>query len=232
MDAHSNVRLMSESPAHETKARILDEAETLFAERGIAASSLRDLTARAGVNLAAVHYHFGSKQQLVAAVFHRRMDPLNARRMELLDAAVARGHGTPSLRDVVHAMVSPALRLGRDQGQAVLRLMGRLHHEPPAQAAELVLNLFRDLRDRFVDATRRAAPHLDATSLFLRMHFLIGAMAHAMCSSGTLSALSEGQVDDSLERMEAELLHFAVAGLTAPPCPYPSPETRPADVRR
>ena len=72
-----------------TRERILNAAELLFVEQGFEATSLRQITTKAAANLAAVNYHFGSKQALIREVFERRLRVLNAERLAQLDAAVA-----------------------------------------------------------------------------------------------------------------------------------------------
>ena len=90
--------------ATDTKERILNVAELLFADRGFPATALRDITSEASVNIASVNYHFGSKEALLAAVLERRLRPVNARRLELLDAIEsAAGNGVPNVEDVIRA---------------------------------------------------------------------------------------------------------------------------------
>lgn len=96
----------------ETRERILDEAERLFALHGLDAVSVREITDSADVNTAAIHYHFGSKQDLVAAILARRAAPFAARREELLDELERSGH--VDLRTVVRAMVLPNFELATD----------------------------------------------------------------------------------------------------------------------
>src|SRR6185312_8911583 len=111
-----------------TKERILAAAETLFAQRGFDGASLRQLTSDAGVNLAAVNYHFGSKEKLVEQVFRRRLDALNAQRL----AALARVAGQPETRleDVLDAFIRPALELSHeDSGSLFMRLLPQLSKE-------------------------------------------------------------------------------------------------------
>src|SRR5947208_16884641 len=80
-----NVVSLSETRgAAATKERILDSAESLFMEHGFEATSLRSITAAAAVNLAAVNYHFGSKEELFQAVLTRRLDPMNHARLSFL----------------------------------------------------------------------------------------------------------------------------------------------------
>src|SRR5918911_3680849 len=107
--------LRAVKPQHETRTRILDAAEELFMQHGFEATSMRQLTAKAGVNLAAVNYHFGSKDALIEAVFRRRLDPMNAARiaeLEKLEAdSVAR---SPSPEAIIRAFLVPSLRLIED----------------------------------------------------------------------------------------------------------------------
>ena len=111
-----------------TKERILTAAETLFAQRGFDGASLRQLTAAAGVNLAAVNYHFGSKEKLVEQVFKRRLDALNQRRLAEL-AKVAGKPGT-TLEDVLAAFIRPALELSHDgNGSLFMRVLARAFAE-------------------------------------------------------------------------------------------------------
>ena len=114
-------------PAQDTKQRILDAAEQLFADAGFEPSSLRAVTKLAGVNLAAIHYHFGGKAALLQAVIERRVGTINAERLRMLDAAQAAG--TPDVQTVLEAFLAPPLRLA-GQGDPGLthfmRLMGRL----------------------------------------------------------------------------------------------------------
>ena len=97
--------------AIETKERLLDVAERLFADFGYRATSLRDITSEAGVNLASVNYHFGSKDALLAALLDRRFAPVNHRRLELLDELEASADGAVGLRDLVRAFLSPPFDL-------------------------------------------------------------------------------------------------------------------------
>src|SRR5215468_2668082 len=98
-----------------TKARILDAAEVLFMEHGFEATSLRAITAAAGVNLAAVNYHFGSKEELFQAVLTRRLDPMNQERVDLLTRLENEVAPRPlPCERILNAMFMPALKLARD----------------------------------------------------------------------------------------------------------------------
>src|SRR5918996_5272493 len=98
----------------DTREALLDAAEALFSEHGIQASSLRMITHQAGANLAAVHYHFGSKEGLVRAVFSRRLKPLNEERLRLLAGCGLEGNPANGVEQVLYAFLAPAMRAARD----------------------------------------------------------------------------------------------------------------------
>src|SRR5258706_3945051 len=121
-----------------TKARILDAAEQLFMEHGFEATSLRSLTAAAGVNLAAVHYHFGSKEELFQAVLTRRLDPMNVERIKLLERIELESAGrAPSCEKILFVMLIPALKVARDENPGRKYLL-RLVRPAYADAAPLI----------------------------------------------------------------------------------------------
>ena len=204
--------------AGNTKDRILDVAETFFADNGFAATSLRDITREAGVNIAAVNYHFGSKDGLLGAVLERRIAPVNRQRLELLDRAESEvGSDGADLEALVRALLAPAFqRLVVDDGAVqFLRLAGRLHSEPHEQARAVFLAQFGEVIRRFVPAFRKALPHLDQDEASWRFLFVIGAMAHTMMSSHIFEVQGSRQPPD-LEQLLEALVQFAVAGIKAP----------------
>jgi AcrR family transcriptional regulator len=206
--------------ASETKLRILDAAEGLFADRGFAATSMRDVTGEAGVNLAAVHYHFGSKDALIGAVFARRLTPLNEKRLRLLDALVASAGGRPALEDVLETLIRPAVGLvgpGTAHGSLLTRLLGRVHTSQDLHVRALVFEQFDATTRRYLDVLADVLPHLDEAELVTRFHFLIGAMASSLVEPERLVHLSRGNVDpDDVETMVSRLVTFLAAGLSAP----------------
>ncbi|HYL38819.1 MAG TPA: TetR/AcrR family transcriptional regulator [Bryobacteraceae bacterium] len=201
-----------------TKDRILDAAERLFARDGIEATSLRAITAEAGVNLAAVNYHFQSKDALVHAVIARRMAPVNQRRLELLDACErAAGDGPPPLEQVLDAFLRPAVEILASHAREFTPLMGRLYMEPWDFVERIYKEHLEPVATRFIRAYQRALPGLPRAELMWRLHFAIGALAHTLGASHLLQIFSSGECDPSdvegtLQRLEA----FTIAGLTAP----------------
>ena len=145
----------------DTKTALLDAAERLFSKVGIPESSLRAITSEAEVNLAAVNYHFGSKDGLVRAVFARRLAPLNQERLASLERAVERGQGVADLRDLLQAFVRPAVAMmkSHDPGdREFVKLLGRTLFEPSGELRSRLIEEFREVRDRFTQELGRALP--------------------------------------------------------------------------
>ena len=204
-----------------TKDRLLDSAEQLFSKQGFSATSVRQISAAASVNLAAMNYHFGSKEKLISAVFARRLNPLNEERIGLLERCCKESEGgIPSLGESVRALVGPALRLSQDPargGERFMLLMGRAFSEPGHGVDELVLRQFEGLARRFFPVFRHHLEDLTTETFFWRIHFLVGAMAHTMAASEGLRFISGGRcsLEDPEEAVD-RLVDFVVAGMRAP----------------
>lgn len=206
----------------DTKDRILATAEKLFMERGYAATSLREITARARVNLAAVNYHFGSKEALVREVFERRLGPLNAARIAYLDRLESAAGGGPlKVGSIVEAIVVPALHVSREPlagGAVFLRLLGRAMSEPASFVREILPAHYREVIIRFKEAFTRALPQIPEAELAWRMHFMFGAMSYALAGNDALQLIGTCKLDgaDNPEAIIRRLIPFLAAGLQAP----------------
>jgi len=202
-----------------TKDRILDAAETLFARDGYVATSLRAITVEAEANVAAIHYHFGSKQSLLEALFKRRVAAINDERIGRLDAAEKGGAGTPSLDEVLRIFLEPALRrLGSDDTgwTRFTRVMGRVLGET-GDHVHAIQQVFSEVRMRFVPALKRALPHLSPEDIAWRMHFLIGTMSFLLADPARLSIMTNGRCDASdSEQALAQMLAFVHGGFASP----------------
>src|SRR6478609_7238305 len=179
----------------DTKTRILDAAERLFVEHGFEATSLRSLTSAAGVNLAAVNYHFGSKEELFQAVLTRRLDPMNQARVALLDRAEAEASGAPvSCEQILAALLTPALALSRDPergGKNFLRLLGRAYADPAPFIRRFLSDQYATMIERFKTAFARALPDLPKKELSWRLHFIMGALSYTLAGTDALRLIAE-----------------------------------------
>ena len=205
-----------------TQSRILDAAEALFMEHGFEATSLRQITSVAGVNLAAVNYHFGSKDDLFEAVLTRRLDPMNQERMALLTRFEQDAHPKAlSPEKILAAMFIPALRLARDPergGKDFLRLLGRAYADPAPFIRQFLAEQYAVMIGRFKAAFGRALPHLPKKELSWRLHFVMGALSYTLAGTDALKLIAalnprEANNDEMLLR---RLAPFLIAGLKAP----------------
>lgn len=202
------------------RQRLMDAAEQMFAEHGWNAVSIRAIVAGAGVNLAALHYHFGSKEQLLAEIFAARAKPIAEERMRLL-REIER-EGTPvSLERILEAFLRPALTIGADQrfgGRTFVKLRARLATESEAISRKILANAFDTSSSEFLDALGRALPDVPRPDLEWRFHFMLGAMVYTMADPGRIQSLTGGRCDPG--RVEEALEHiipFLAAGFTSAP---------------
>lgn len=201
--------------AADTRSAILDAAEHLFATAGYAATTLRQLTAQAGVNLAAVHYHFGSKEDLARALLLDRVAPINEERLRRLDELEQRPE-IPNAQEILAAFVGPALE--RWERRAMCRMFGRMLAEQPPFLRQFLQEQFATLGARFVAALQRALPELAPAELWWRLHFTVGAMAHTLQHADDLLLLSGPACERLDGRALAErLIAFATGGTLASP---------------
>ena len=206
----------------DTKTRILDAAESLFMEHGFEATSLRSLTTAAGVNLAAVNYHFGTKEVLFQAVLTRRLDPMNQERIKLLKRVEREAEGRAlSCEKILFAMLIPALKLARDEkrgGKNFLRLVGRAYADPAPFIRHFLSGQYAEMIGLYKEAFLKALPHLSRQELTWRLHFVMGALSYTLAGTDALKLFAQvsaaEQYDDEL--LLQRLAPFLVAGLKAP----------------
>lgn len=229
LDAALNVRFkrpfymkfIPSSPPASANDRILDAAEKLFAAHGFDGTSLRQLTIDAGVNLAAVNYHFGSKESLYAAMIARRIRPINEARLAALEKAEQAAEGAPvPLATVLAILVRPILELSKDAtqgGPGIVRIIGRSLAEPLPFMDAILASEFQPTLARFSQAVRRNAPHLSPEDFLWRLSFVVGAMQHTFSNLHRMSELTRGICrDNDDEGALRRFLDFAVTAFAAP----------------
>ena len=196
--------------ARPTRERILDAADRLFGERGFRGTSLRALTSEAGVNLAAVNYHFGSKHELLHAAVARHLEPINRKRLALLDELERKApDGRVPVEQILEALFRPVVDFRHASAQnsdVVRRVAALIHAEPREVVVPLVQELFGEVTERFTAALSRALPELSEDEVALRFHVCVGSMVHVL---GRVPPHELGLSDD--ESAE-QLVNFLAAG--------------------
>lgn len=199
-----------------TKDKILDSAEYLFANKGLKETSVRDITSHANVHLAAVNYHFNTKDGLLRALVERRLKPLNRHRLELLDKYENRfGQGSVPVESVLHALIAPAIKmcfLAPD----FLKIAGQIVSHPDEETYTIYLSNFEALFTRVKDVLAPSLPHISEEELMWRIHFVIGSVINTCTNHSGLSVLSHGVCEmNDQEGIVRKLISFCAAGLKA-----------------
>jgi AcrR family transcriptional regulator len=221
-NANRNVKNARPLRPSKTREAILNAAERLFARRNIGSVSVREITSAANVNVSAVNYYFGAKQDLVKAVFLRRLGPLDERRLQLLDAAEseAMNHGQfPTLETVLRAMIQPMVEQGwgGHRRRPFLQLMGRCFSETDSKVELLLRQHAEKARKRFETALLRAEPALSTkTELQWKMHFMVGTLHHSLLVCGRVNQKNmQGSRCFNTEEYMRQLILFLSAGFRA-----------------
>jgi len=211
------------SEAIDPKTKILSTAVALFAERGVAGASLRELTARAGVNVAAVNYHFGSKERLEEAVFEDLAARINKKRLDSLKTVLkeaATRNESPRLEDILETFVEPYLGDAEPgQGELLAQLILKHRLSPTELTTRLMRTHFDPMAKKYVAAFQLACPKVDGQEFVWRYMFMTSTVVLTATdrhknnrvmtiSSGKLSATDSGA-------LRASLLRFLVGGLAA-----------------
>jgi AcrR family transcriptional regulator len=218
--AHKNVLI-----GEKTRVEILGVAEKLFAEYGPAAVSIRLIAQRAKVNLAAVNYHFGTKEKLLYEVFKRRVIPLNEKRAALMEecATAAEAAGVaPVLEDVIRAIVEPSVRLYIEAGasaRTILIMQFLRRAQAQTGKRDPLEEYYGPVRARLASLIRRCLPRLAEADLIWRMNFLTGVLLYTMVgpvATGDKAPRIDRPVMQSSDEMIEQIVTYVAAGFRAP----------------
>lgn len=203
----------------ETKETILNTAEALFAEHGIGAVSLRKIIGEADVNIASVHYHFGSKDELVREVYRRRLRAVNEERMNMLNGLRAEYDIEPiPIRDLLRAFLAPPLTLGGSKkgGKNFFRLVARAHAETDEVVTTVLFEELKDIVAEFMKEFTKSTPNIAPQERMMRLAFIAGSMVQAVLMPMKPQFMESFAVDDvSHDQLLEMLIAFCAEGVTA-----------------
>lgn len=210
---------MTKAVSKDTRTALLDAAERLMAEHGINGVSLRTILAEAKANAAALHYHFGSREDLIAAILGRHGRRNNLRRREMLDALEARKQ-SPDIYDVVDAVVDPLLEMLREEqeaGRRFVRFLARLHSDRTDIHLEAEKKYFPDIRERIARMLAKSCPHVPKAELRRRVTMMLDVMLQSLANADVMAeAWDSNKHFNALNRYAETLKLFLVGGLSAP----------------
>ena len=221
---------MAEIRNIDTGERILNAGERLFMAHGYEGTSMRQITSEAAVNLAAVNYHFGSKESLMQEVFRRRLDWLNEERMRVLGEMESAAAGKPlKPSQIVDGFFGTLLRMADDEergGVTFLRLLGRTLTEPSEFIRTFLAHEYATVMDRYKEALFKALPDVPKADIVWRFHFMLGATSYAIAGTDALRLVTDWQIEeadavDRVDRLVPRLMSFLLGGLRAPLPQYP-----------
>jgi len=211
----------------DTAKAILNAAEELFSEKGFAETSLRNITTKAGVNLAAVNYHFGSKKELIQAVFARFLNSFCQQLEEKLDDFQRQqGDTQPDLNAVL--MMLPATALQSNKGSLddnhqhrlgiFMRLLGLAYNQGQGHVRKFLKQEYGTIFNRYMALVTAASPELSNEDRFWRIHFMLGATVFTLSGADALMAMAQHEFNLSTDISQVfdKLIPFLGAGLQAP----------------
>jgi AcrR family transcriptional regulator len=188
-----------------TKTRIVSATEMLFLQRGYDGTSLRAITTEANVNLAAVNYHFGSKEELFTMLLTERLDPLNEERAIRLDALKTKGFDREHrVEQIIATLFLPALALARDPsrgGPDFLRFIGRAYADPSDFVRTLLHDRYAATNLKFKQAFGEALPNLSEHDLAMRLNFILDAVSSTLASEDVrrvIGGIQSDRADDDV----------------------------------
>lgn len=208
-----------------TVDNILDAAESLFAEKGFAETSLRNITSEAGVNLAAVNYHFGSKEKLIQAVFARFLDPFSEHlNTQLLERFSNADDSPPELKELLElfAYTVYAMRMERlkTKDQTFVRLIGLAFNQGEGHLLKFIREKYGDVFKRYMGLYRSACPKVPDEELFWRIHFALGSALFSLSGFEILARIAPKETisePPSVITVYKYIIPFLVAGMSADP---------------
>ena len=208
-------RVKSRRDGEETRERILDAAEELFAAHGFHGASMRDVAEAIGSGIALVTYHFGTKDMLFNMVIKRRAAYMAHERILALDTARARVRGKPLLvEDLVSGYVWPFVErsVAGGKGWKNYSLFVARHANSP-EFSKVLSEHYDPVARQYLNEFERTFPSMLQKDLYYAFSFMVGAMVASVAEPGRVEHLSFGQIKaNDVEEVFQRMLPFLSAG--------------------
>jgi AcrR family transcriptional regulator len=206
----------SSQECQDNRNKILDVAESLFAQNGFEATSLREITSTAGINLAAVNYYFRSKDNLIVETLSRAIRPINKQRLDALEQAIAESspHTVP-LEKIIESFIRPCLEISFDpKREQCFRLLGRSMSERGNFIQEIVTKDWVPIVQRYMEEFLKVLPHFSKEDVLWKMTFMVGSVVHTSCFRKDMNYFYQEAPPQDFESTLKRLVQFSVAGFS------------------
>lgn len=205
--------------AQDTKNKILDAAETLFSQQGFMQTSMREITTLAGVNLASVNYHFGSKKNLIQSVLKRYLDVL----MPQFDTILNHSDSNLECNDLegfLASLVPPMMTLqdvSPNGTEKFVQLLGKGYNETQGHLRRFIMNDYGVTISRLIEHIKLSLPSVSEEVLFWRLHFAMGSFVFSMASSQALKEIAQSDFNSSVDVSDVilQMVPFVAHGLAS-----------------
>ena len=212
-----SLETQNKTALNSTRDRLIEVSGELFAERGFDSVSLRVITESANANLAAVNYHFGSKEELILAVVEDIVGPVNQKRLERLGEIDSTS--SVSLKAIIHAFIDPVFDVtSADAGadNKYYKLLSRCIASRDERVSSIIIKQFPEVLAKFVSSLIKVIPGLSSDSAHLKVMFMAGALAHSLFHYENFLLVSHGSFDPSSSNLlKSELVSFLSAGMSS-----------------
>jgi AcrR family transcriptional regulator len=198
--------------------RLLDAAERLFADHGFGAASVRDITKNADCNVAAVNYHFGSKENLYIEVFRRRMTALRDARLASIQAVMSQTQSQPTLEQLLRTFATAFLEplIDQSDGRTFMKLMVREISDPRLPRKMFVDELTGPTFAALGDSIRKLCPRLEQDKILLSIISVIGQLVHVIHINEMVDLDQFTRMPPpGLTEMVEHIVEFSAAGIRA-----------------
>lgn len=205
-----------------TKTKILNSAEELFADRGFENVSIREIITKASVNIAAINYHFGNKEELIFAVVKRRIMEVNNNRTELLEELRVKYQTKPiPVKKIIHGFIYPAFMHSHGEkknGSHFLKLMGRIMSNSYPNLKTRVFEVFDPIAQEYLSELIKALPQMPVSMVSQKFYFTVGSMAHVLLNHTNPDCIKKSlQGEKDLIQIAEDLIEFCAGGFNPSP---------------
>jgi AcrR family transcriptional regulator len=198
--------------------KLMAAAEELFCGRGFNETSVRDIAAAAGCNVASVNYYFGGKDKLYLEIWRRRLTLMRDSRLASIDKVMSAG-GEPQLEDLLRSYAKSFIEPLVEGGEhcQFISLMAREMIDPHLPRDMYLTEMVLPILDALSEALTGMCPSLDKTRVLMVILSVVGQLLmHTICVKEMFAGSGQAQLARiDLDSIVAHVVEFSAAGIRA-----------------